>query len=163
MTVDTIGSTASNAAPSTGFILGDPITASTSGRLSSIGVQAVGNLTGNLRTAIYSTLTGTPTFTGLLGQSASTAWVLGWNDLAIPQLPRIVKGNTYYICFQVSQTATAVYSTAPGTGLYYAVSWGYGSFPDPTGTLSTAGNTRTWNMRITYTSQAVLTRNVIGV
>ena len=143
-----------------GNILAYTITASQSGTLQTIGLD-VQSASGSLAVAIYSTLTGTPTLTGLLGQSSSIAAAAGWNDLSIPGSVSIVQGSTYYLAFQCSSNSLAVYGPASGT--QYGTGYAYGSFPSTTSTLSTS--TQTLNMRMTYStagSTITSTATIVG-
>jgi hypothetical protein len=126
-----------------------PITASDSGTLSIVGLE-VKNADGNLRYAIYSTYGGVDGghFSGLLGQSASTAAHTGWNDLAIPGVP-IVKGTTYYIAVQCDSSSLACYLIWSGIAYYCNISGGsYTTFPDPTNTVTS--ESKTLNLHMTY-------------
>ena len=149
-TTDTIGST-SGTTNGPNVLFGYAITASASGSLSSIGVNVKTTASGNVRLGIYSTLTGTPTFTGLLGQSASVSAPTGWVDAAVIGVT-IVQGITYYLAV-VSDENTIFYANASaGTEYYKGIT--YGSLPDPTPTLTS--DTTTANMRMTYSSAQAL-------
>jgi hypothetical protein len=143
---DTTGGAAMNHNAAYGYLIGDPITASASGSLVSVGLN-VASAVGNLRLGIYATKSATPTYVTLLGQSASTPAVTGWNDYPMTKPVVIVKGATYYPAFQQSSSSCYVYDA--GTGANYYCAFGYAPFPDPSGTLGTGGVT--WNMRIIYT------------
>jgi hypothetical protein len=148
MTTDTIGDT-SNTTGNYGQLMGYPVVASASGTLTSVGINiynAGGG--GTVMVAIYSTMDGTPKFTGLLGQGEADV-ASGWLDIPISGNVSIVQGNTYYICYQVSAAATSNYVNF-STGVQKYLSQSYATFTDPTGTLSDAGAS-TANMRIIYT------------
>jgi hypothetical protein len=142
-TADTIGSTANNATTS-GFITGSAIVATASGTLTSIGIN-IQTAAGNIRVALYSTYSASK-FSGLLGQSADTVAVGGWNDLSIGAVA-IVSGMTYYIGLQASSGTLKMYYAASGTQYY--VTAAYAAFADPTATLSSQSGYCD-NMRITY-------------
>ncbi len=94
MTTDTVGGTTAHYVILTDLVA-YAIVASASGTLTSIGVNIFA-AAGNIRVCIYSTYSGSK-LSGILGQSASTPAVGGWNDLAIPGGVAIVSGTTYYI------------------------------------------------------------------
>ena len=147
-TTDTIGSAVNNIQP-VGEIMGAPITASASGSLTSIGVNIkVATSSPHIRLGLYSTLTGTPTFSGMMCQSNSTVAVVGWNDLAVSGCSVSV-GVMYYPVIQADSSGLNMWLSNSNT-TYYVAFGSYGSFPDPTGTLSSF--TDTANMRITYFS-----------
>ena len=147
-TTDTIGSAVNSIQPVV-EIMGAPITASASGSLTSIGVNIkVATSSPHIRLGLYSTLTGTPTFSGMMCQSNSTVAVVGWNDLAVSGCSVSV-GVMYYPVIQADSSGLNMWLSNSNT-TYYVAFGSYGSFPDPTGTLSSFTNTA--NMRITYFS-----------
>lgn len=141
---NTIGGTTVNVATQSGYIFGWAIVASASGTIKTIGMN-LKTAAGNIRLALYSTYSGGK-FSGLLGQSASTTAVAGWNDLPIGAVS-VVKDATYYIVAQLDNNTAAAYYIASGTRIYGTFT--YGAFPDPTGSLSEQANIL-FNMRITY-------------
>lgn len=141
-TTDTIGGTTSVGGDGSSTIYGFLIVASASGVLQTIGINL--QTGGHNRVAIYSTDGGT--LSGLLAQSADVVAAAGWNDISVPAV-NIVGGTAYYIAIQ-SDSATRVYYTATGTRVHVAFT--YGSFPDPTGAVTT--DTYSWNMRIKYST-----------
>lgn len=144
MTTDTVGDTSRSDGGLYNFLIGVPITASANGVLSTAGLNIV-SATGNIRIGIYSTYSSN-TFSGLLGESASTAAVNGWNDLSISGVS-ISVGTTYYVCLQASAAGIKIYYKPSGTE-YYITPFAYQAFPDPTGAVSALG--ATGNVRITY-------------
>jgi hypothetical protein len=150
-TIDTIGSTANNfGTVNNNYIFGSPVTASASGTLTSVGVY-LATVAGNVRVAIYGTLNGSPAFATLLGQSASVKAVNGWNDLAISGVT-IAPGTTYYIAFQVDNSATTIYYGGSVGAAYDAYMSPYGSFVNPSATLTKLGTNVDWYMRMTYST-----------
>ena len=149
-TADMIGGTLTNNSLWGGAVHVFSLTASASGTLTSVGVNVEGP-SSNIETAVYGTLSG-GTLSGLLGSSASTAAVAGWNDLPISGGISIVSGTTYYVAFQVSGAGSNLYYVNSGTNYAYIQS--YGSFPSST--TVTAG-TGTVNMRMTYSAGVVTT------
>ena len=147
-TTDTIGTTANNDA-AYGYIEVDAITASASGTLSSIGVD-VQTSAGNIRASIYSTYSSSKC-SGLLNQSASVATASGWVDLSVKGVT-ITQGTTYYIAFQTSSSSCKTYYATSGGASYYATMT-YGSFVDPSATLTSNGAVAD-NMRINYNSSS---------
>jgi len=148
---DSIGSTAWASNEFVNSIYCFAITASASGTLQTIGVNVATVLYGGgkIDLALYSTYS-SGKFSGLLGQSASTAAVAGWNDLSIGSSIQIVSGTTYYICSQSSNTFLVEYASRSGGTLYWEP-FLYAPFPSTTGTLTTDSDTYTLNMRMTYT------------
>jgi hypothetical protein len=142
---DTIGDTSSNNDNPYSYFAAQSIVPSKSGTLTSLGIN-VSTVAGNLRLALYSTYSGGK-LSGLLGQSADTLVVSGWNDLSIGSVS-ITAGATYYPALQVSSSSYKGYFLNSGTQYYYSLA--YGTFPDPTGTLNTGTETR--NMRIKYSA-----------
>jgi ribosomal protein S18 len=157
MTTDTIGGTSGTYGPGANVVRVCAITPTASGTLSSIGVN-VQTAGGNIIVAIYSTYS-SGTLSGLLGQSASTATVLGWNDLSVPGNVSLTQGTTYYLAFITnSPTALQQYCSWVGSE-YYSTSYSFGTLGSSlTGFTS---ETVTWNMRIVYggssTYQVILT------
>jgi hypothetical protein len=121
------------------------LVASANGLLKSIGLN-VSTAAGNIRLGLYSTYSNN-VLSGLLTQSGSVAAITGWNDLPVPSIP-IVSGTPYYPAIQNDNGSIIWYYKASGTNLYCTES--YGTFPDPTPTLSTNASAYTANMRITY-------------
>jgi hypothetical protein len=150
VTTDTIGDTSANGNYINGRMDVCPITATDSGTLSSVGINVL-TASGNVRVCIYSTRT--TTASGLLGQSASTPVVTGWMDLEITGVS-IVQGTTYYLGVQFDDNTAYNYLQWSGTSYYVAMV--YGTFPDPSGTLSSAGFTD--NMRMTYSVSSGVTK-----
>lgn len=149
-TTDTIGDTTTTSGNTiAGDLLGFPITASASGALVSIGLN-VYTAAENLRVGIYSTYSSRK-FSGLLGQSASTASVSGWNDLPVTGVT-ITSGTTYYLVVQASSGDLFPYSSET-TGTQYYRAFSYAAFPSTTSTLSS--NSATKNMRMTYGTNAL--------
>jgi hypothetical protein len=148
LTTDTIGDITATAS-SGNYFRGYAITPSASGVLTSVGVNFQ-TASGNVRVGIYSTVTGTPTFSGLLGQSASTAIVTGWNDLAIPGGVSLVAGTTYYICFNIDNNTAVFYRSTSGNR-WIINPLTYAAFVDPTATLTFQASSIA-NMRIIYTA-----------
>ena len=144
LTTDSVGDTSANKTDN-GVISSSTVVASASGGLTSIGVD-VQTAAGNVRLGIYSTLNGTPAFTGLLGQSADTVvGGTGWMDLSVTGVT-ITAGTTYYVVIQATSSSFKGYYKSGGTEYY--VSYTYAAFPATTGTLSSEGVIDT--MRITY-------------
>ena len=146
-TIDTIGGTTSNANDESGVVYVFSITASASGTLTSVGLN-VESAAGSISIAVYSTLSGTA-LSGLLGQSASTTAVNGWNDLPISGGISISSGTTYYLAAEVNYPSLYVYGT---TGAFNYFSLSYGTFPSSATVTSNAGYgaVSIWNMRMTY-------------
>jgi hypothetical protein len=145
MTTNTVGSTAFTQSALAGYVLVMKITASASGSLTSVGLNIQG-AAGNLRVAIYST--DGSTISGLLGQSSSVAMVNGWNDLPITGVT-ITASTVYYIAFQVDSASANIYQNQGGPETRYYATATYGSFPDPTGSV-TGDTARNYNMRMIY-------------
>ena len=141
---DTIGSTATHSTGTGYYIAGYAIVASKSGIVRTLGINLL-TAAGNIRLALYSTYSNLK-FSGLLGQSASTAAVAGWNDLTVTGIT-VVASTTYYICFQLSSLLADRYYANSGTQYYCA--FAYDAFPDPTPSLTS--NVATGNMRMVTT------------
>jgi lysophospholipase L1-like esterase len=145
--VDTIGNTNYSGDWTVNCPRFNPITASASGNLTTVGINVL-TASGNVIVSIYSTYnSSSKKCSGLLGQSASTPVTTGWNDLPVGAGNiSMVQGVTYYLGDEFSSTSAYNYLNYAGTQYYYGMF--YGAFPDPTGTLTSAGATD--NMRIIY-------------
>lgn len=146
MTTDTIGTTAANAV-ATGLMLGDLITPSSSGVLTTIGFN-IAVAGGNMRLGIYSTYSGGK-FSGLLGQSSSIPVTTGWNDYALSPTVNIVQSVAVYLSAMIQNPVSGYYNTS---GTEYYATQAFGPFPDPSPALTTASVTD--NLRITYSRLA---------
>jgi hypothetical protein len=146
-TQDEIGSTANTGGATINPMRGFPITASASGTLTTIGIYLNAGTTGNLRVGIYSTYSAN-TFSGLLGQSASTPAAAGWNDLSVTGVT-ITASATYFLVVESDTSGLQSYYAASGT--FYYCAYTFGAFSDPTPTL-TSNTGVTHNMRIVYIS-----------
>lgn len=146
---DVIGNTDGYSDSWLGYMAYDPITASASGTLTTIGVN-VAVATGNMRIAIYSTLTGSNELTGLMWQSSSTVSVSGWNNFTTTS-QTITSEHTYYLAIQSDDNSNgyAIYSTS---GYNYYAGFDYGTFPATTPAFASEGGT--FNMLIKYSSGA---------
>ena len=143
-TTDTIGNTVGTT-NGPNVLFGYAITASASGNLSSSGVN-VKTAAGSIRVGIYSGYNGTShKFTGLLGQSASTAEV-GWNDPTVTGVS-IIQSATYYLVFVLDDSGAAIYADGSSGTEYYGA-FTYGTLTDPSATVTS--DTTTANMRMTY-------------
>ena len=153
MTTDTIGSASYATTETANYQRYYPLTASASGTLTTVGVN-IGTPSGNIRVGIYTTYNaGTGIFSGLLGQSASTAAAAGWNDLSVGGGISIVQGNTYYLVVEPSDGTTNTFEAVASGTFYYYTSGSYAAFTDPSG-ASTIGSGETVNMRIIYSSSS---------
>jgi hypothetical protein len=94
--------------------------------LQTVGVE-LGAVSGNVETALYSTLSGTQV-SGLIGQSSSTTAVSGWDNLAIPVDYEIIAGTTYYLSVQVDNVNTVIYYSC-SVIMYELDNYNYWSFP----------------------------------
>jgi hypothetical protein len=158
-TTNTIGGTTLTGAISTGNIFGFPITASATGTLTTVGFNIPsGHAAGNIRLAIYNTYSASK-FSGLLGQSASTVAVNGWNDLSCGTEISITSGHTYYIAVQASSSSCYFYYIS--TGNMYDAAMTYGVYVDPSVTLT--ADTLTINMRMTYTTTSTYSPSVTSL
>ena len=128
-----------------------PITARASGVLATVGVDVQENASnGKVILAMYSAYdVGTGTASGLLGQSAATTEVAGWNDLTIGSNPAVVSGTTYFLGF-VQQCGTATVYYGSGVTSYNSGA-AYGAWTDPfTPGDFVSSATTTIYMRMTY-------------
>lgn len=132
-TVDVAGGAAGSTENSkNGYIDVFPIFASASGILTSIGINCASPAAGNIRLCLYSTCI-SDVLSGLLGQSASTPAVSGWNDLAIPGGIAVTAGTTYYIGVQTDSADFTEYFDYTGASVArYNTGFIYDVFPDPT-------------------------------
>jgi len=145
--VDTVGDTSNIGTNNVGMFQVTAITATQSGQLHYLGVN-VATASGNLEVALYSSISGN-TFTGLLGKSASTPAVKGWNDEAVSASSNLTQGSKYYEVWESDNNALGVYfSTSFGT-FYYGAGANYGSFTNPSPTFAGSG-TASFNVRIIY-------------
>lgn len=143
-TTNTIGSATSHGNAAENYLLGHPIVASKTGTLTTLGIDAYAGGTAHLRLALYSTYSSSK-FSGLLCQTASTSAVTGWNDIGC--VASVTASTTYYIAWNTDSTSFNNYYIGT-SGTQYYVALAYGSFPDPSATLSS--NTSTAYMRMTY-------------
>jgi hypothetical protein len=138
--------TASNNVAS-GYLRFNSITADNSGTLTHLGIN-VYTAAGNIMMAIYTDNSDSPG--SLLGYTASTPCVEGWNDLELLTPVAVTSGTVYWLGFE-NDASMSSYRMSSGTHRYQ--SQAYGSFPE---TASTTGsNAITHNMRITYTGTSV--------
>jgi hypothetical protein len=145
-----IGDTSANGNTPSGYLRFSSITPSASGTISSLGLN-VYTAAGNIEMAIYSDLSGAPDT--LLGYSASTPCVTGWNDLPLITPVDVTSGTLYWLCLQHDSSIYTYRLSSGGQQLYQSQT--YGAFPDPvSGTLSS--NAITHNMRITYAAGMTL-------
>jgi hypothetical protein len=107
-----------------------------------VNVAAAG---GSVITAIYSDNGGAPG--SLLGTSASTAAVVGWNDLPLTAPVSVTGGTSYWLAVESSSTSNSLYY-APTAGGFYRSGQTYGTFPNPYGASSSVS--MAFNMRVTY-------------
>jgi hypothetical protein len=130
-TTDTIGGTAAQAGNQTGLIVWEPITASHSGALNTIGINIpMGFVAGHVVLAIYAASGGPPgTPTGTpLATTTSTLVVAGWMDLATTAF-NIVAGTPYFLD-QFDNTSGVVNLDSSGTEYYQAQAM-YGTWAAP--------------------------------
>jgi hypothetical protein len=130
-----------------------PLTASSSGELQSIGIN-LNNNGGFFRLGIYAVLDGTPKATTLLWQSASTPCTPGWNDITVSEDTVNIVGSTTYYISVIGDSDAAYFYCNTDSDLKYEFRT-YGAFPDPTGTLNSLSYTA--NMRITYATEVAPT------
>jgi hypothetical protein len=154
---DTIGDTSHTDGETSAYIRGFPLVASDSGTLDTLGIN-LSAYTGHIRLGLYSTYSGGK-FSGLLGQSASTVAVSGWNDLSIGAGIPILATRTYYPVIEGDAAYPNIGAYYAAAGTWYYVVYTYGAFPDPTNTLTTASNFA-MNMRIKYTKPATYVRRL---
>jgi hypothetical protein len=149
MTTDTQGDTTQHTGNFTGYVTGNQLlTANASGTLQTVGINLQA-AAGNIRLAIYDD-DGSGHANNRLGQSASTAAQVGWNDHTISSVS-IVEGQNYHLEWQEDNNTTAVYYATTGLAAYK--SQAYGDFPNPMGSMSNYAN-HMWNMRMTYAPAA---------
>jgi hypothetical protein len=122
-----------------------PIVASKSGTVTHVGINCGTPAGANIMVAIYSGDADSPL--NLLAQSASTAAVAGWNDLALSTTVSVVAGSTYWLAFENDNDDFTTYRVENGTLLYYTTA--YGTFPNPFSVFPYT-QVMTQNMRITY-------------
>lgn len=148
MTTDTIGSSGDPRGGWPGYSFAQQITASASGILQTIGVN-ITLANGNFRVAIYDDDNNKPG--NLLGESASTAAVAGWQDLAIPGGVVIVAATKYWLACQQEPLAIPMrYYFQSGAGLlkrgFYAKTYSAFDATWPISYLSDNANTANWRM-----------------
>jgi hypothetical protein len=129
-----------------GLLIGVAKSASGSGALKSVGVK-LSTAVGNIRTSIWSTYSA-GVFSGLLGQSADTPTVVGWNDPAVVGVS--ITPIVFYAVFQLSANAFVYFQTSGGE---HYVARAYGAFTDPSDAC--ASDAYTPNMRLIYTPTGV--------
>ena len=118
---DTIGGTSNTASNLTGIVFAYQITASNSGTLNSVGLN-VFHQSGYVSTAIYTDSSGVPGT--LIGQSASSFSLNGWNDLALAGT--IVAGHQYWLAFQCNSSGLEPYlSSSSGSVYQYSQAYTY--------------------------------------
>jgi hypothetical protein len=144
-TLTPTSATVSAYAPGANGLIAEPITATQSGTLSTVGID-VEAAAGDITIGIYSTYGGGE-LSGLLGQSASTPLVSGWEDLSMPSGISITDGARYYLAFVLSSSSAYIYY---GTGTNYYTDYTYGSLPSTASRLSTGECGCAFNMRVTY-------------
>ena len=110
-----------------GWIYTTPFTAVSTATVTKVGIN-VGTAAGNIMVAIYSDSSGPST---LLGQSASTQSLSGWNDLPLVSTVSVSVGVTYWFALQASSATLAIHYAKPST---YYTSFAYAAFPNPFGT-----------------------------
>jgi hypothetical protein len=115
------------------------------GDITKVGIN-VATPVGNISTAIYADDFGNPG--ALLAYSDPAAAVSGWNDLTLNTSVSVTTGTFYWLAFNNDNDTLDTYREAD-TGEHVYVSWTFGSFPDPFGTVA---GTRpfTPHMRVTY-------------
>lgn len=151
-----VGGTTGTGTNDANYIEASSITATTSGRLFSLGLN-IETAAGNIRLGLYSTYSG-GVFSGLLCQSASTSAVAGWNDLSVTSI-KIIQGKTYYLAWLCDSNSLKIYYDASSTDYY--VSYAYNTFPDPTGTLTVLPGV-TFNIRMTYEALKEIKTSALG-
>jgi len=136
------GSTGSGQAGS-GYVFAFPVTLSSSGTVSSIGVNWAGTQSGNVRVALYSAGSGKPG--SLLAESASTAMTTaaGWQD--VPVSSYSAAAGAYWISIQISSSKSVYYVS--GSRSWYVKS--FGAFDSSWSGSSKQDSAAQWNMRIT--------------
>jgi hypothetical protein len=147
LTTDTIGTTAATTNGFSTAAIGYPITASASGALQTIGINLSTPPTCNIALAIYSDNSGTPNV--LLGYSASSAAVNGWNDLSVIGVPIFI-GVTYWLVMETDDITSAYFILESATGMdSYKLGTSFGTFPNPYA-ASGSFNRGIMNMRMSY-------------
>jgi hypothetical protein len=143
---DTAGDASANTAGNANYQQESPVTASASGTLQTVGAN-VQTAAGSIRVGIYSD-DGTGKPLTLLGQSASTPAVSGWNDLTITSPPSIVSGTKYHLVVNTDSGSLRLYYKSSAGEYYYAKT--YGPFDATWAGSTTQGFL--FNMRMTYST-----------
>ncbi len=88
----------------------------------------VSNASGNARLGLYSSSSGEPG--DLLAQTDEISLNNGWNSGTLGSSQNLISGETYWLAFEVSSSATTLhYNSVPGRQRYK--SYSYGSLPSP--------------------------------
>lgn len=144
--VVTIGYAGYSVGYASGYAVASPVTLSSSGTVTSIGMNFYGAQSGNVRVALYSAGSGRPA--SLLTQSASFAvsGSTGWRDIAVT--PYSASAGSYWVAFQLDRVLKVYYG--PGSRSYYSKP--FGAFDATWSATSGQDSYYVVNMRVTYTT-----------
>jgi hypothetical protein len=127
MTTDTVGGTSYGQDGPSHQPRCSYIAASSSGTLQTAGIDLNGvSGSPNFRIGVYSDIGGAPTT--LLGQSASTTEVNGWNDVSIDSSVSISVGVHYWICTMSDTDQNTQYAANGGNGREFSGATTYGTW-----------------------------------